>query len=374
MLISVSNLDLSALSDGTEDSILKIQVITNLLLANFQRKHVIVFNRRELAYIVDEPTLFGIPARTHAQDIQHTIMGAGGLLSTIDIRVEVNFVEHSEYNIINRDNKCIISINYKKFLDPEFLNTPILLGEHLNDAKLYYKFSELYLKITRLFDGIKINLSPDHGGGSSTIDKFRYLTESNRMCFCILDSDKKFPEDIEKDTSRAFRTRDRVINNLSKSTVLDAHEIESIIPIKIVEDMIIHKRYDKNYIDRVDIVNKIGAARKYFDHKNGIELKQAIEIKRDFNSDFWMDVFNNIFDVDELECYKANYCHVCDDCKKIDGLGDNVLSNVVDYIYNTSGIVRYKKSVDEELLSEWKMFANDVICFGAALSHQAAYS
>ncbi|EIO5099441.1 hypothetical protein [Vibrio parahaemolyticus] len=369
MLISVSDLNLDDIKNNTQQNYGKIEAINNLLIANFHRKHIVIFNRKELCFIIDNQPIFGYASAVHAQDILYSITGTGALLNKFSVRIEVSFSDSKEYSLIERDRKEIITISYKKLRNPEFLSTPILLGEHLNDAKLYHKFSELYLNLERDLDGIKINISPDHGGGSSTIDKFIHLAEGDKMCFCILDSDKKFPEDLEKDTSKAFKERYRKIVNLSKAKVIEAHEIESIIPDNIIQDVILDKRYDKEFIDRIDHIKSLNTNRKYLDHKNGINLKSAIDFNNKNNSKHWLDIFAKMEGVSKLDCFKNLKCTNCKSCVEIKGLGDNILSNTVDYIYNSAGINKYRNTISDNIIEEWQHFAFDVIYWGAALRH-----
>ncbi|MGR5475213.1 hypothetical protein ACPV5T_19030 [Vibrio astriarenae] len=371
MLISVANLDLESMKEKPMDNFYKKQVVTNLLLANFSRKHIVVLNRNQLRFIIRENEVFGGNTPVHAQDMLYSITGTGALLNKLSTRIEVNFLDESEYGIIERDNKTIISVSYKVFCDQENLGTPILLGENLNDAKLYLKFSELFLRMNGEINGVKLNIEPDHGGGSTTIEKFNYHTNKNRMCFCILDSDKKFPEDCEKNTSKAFKEHNRTIKFFSKATVIDAQEIESIIPYKILEDMLPRKGYSAEDIKKLDLIHSIGNKRLYLDHKKGISLKEAIYYKNDKGSDFWTNTFKEMGNVKNMDCFKESKCLECDSCTAINGLGENILSNTVSYI-EENNINKYKDHIPAEILDTWSQFVYDVIHWGATLSHRAS--
>jgi hypothetical protein len=371
MLILTKNLDVEKIKADVYGQREQISAINNLLSANYNRKHIVVFNRKDLQFIIDNQSIFGYPAQIHAQDILYTLTGTGGFIYSLPIRIEVDFSEVKNESSTIIDEKEIISLTYKRFLDPEFISTTILLGEHLNDAKLYYSFSKIYLSNFKDYDGLKLNIKPDHGGGSTTIDKFRSLREDKKICFCILDSDRKFPEDLEQDTSKAFTKEDRQIKNLSKAIVIDAHEIESIIPINILQDMIINKRYGDDAIDKLDRIKFIKNHRRYLDHKKGLTLKSAINYRNNKQSEHWYNVFGKLDEIKKMDCYIESNCTGCPDCPAIGGLGDKLLANTVDYIDNTSGIYKYRNCIDDKLLDEWSSFAKNVIYWGCTLAHRA---
>ncbi|EPE2651754.1 hypothetical protein ACSG7X_003503 [Vibrio fluvialis] len=369
MIILSKNLNIEEIKSNIHGNHEKISAINNLLLANYNRKHIVIFKRHDLDFIIANNDIFGYPARVHAQDILYTLTQVGGMVYSIPIRIEVDFAELTNEDSAIIDNKEIISLYYKRFSDPEFISSPILLGEHLNDAKLYYHFSTLFLATSTNYRGLKLNIKPDHGGGSTTINKFKLLKEQYKICFCILDSDRKYPEDTEKDTSKSFSKYERKIGKLAKAIVIDAHEIESIIPIKILEDMLIDKRYGDESINKLDSIKIIDKYRRYLDHKEGIDLKTAIEYKNKNTTEHWYNIFGMFPEVKKMDCYVNSSCSNCQKCPLIGGFGDKLLANTVDYIDNKTGIHKYRNNIDSKLLDEWSFFAKNIIHWGCALSH-----
>lgn len=371
MLIDVININIADMLSKPQENIRKIQAINNLLNLSYNRKHIVIINRSVLDSIIDDNTgVFGLIERTHAQDLKYNLTRIGGFKYLFDIRIDVDFSDVTNEFCNDLYGKEIIIINYARFVDHEFLQTPLLLCENINDAKLYLFLSTLYLMKDDNFNCIKINVIPDHGGGSTTINKFTEVKDLHKICLCILDSDKKFPEDSEKNTSLSFSSQDRKINNLSKAIVLDAHEIECIIPIYLLVDVLKEKKYGDSAILAIDRIKKINEYRRYLDHKKGMSLREALNLKVENKTNYWYEAFSKIEEVQQRDCFKMKTCLDCDNCIYITGLGDNVLSNTINYLDGINGL-KYKKQVKQACLNDWAPFARSIIQWGSSLSHRS---
>lgn len=370
MFIEVINVETLNIRNSTEQNLARIQAIEHLLQIAYNRKHIVLFNRATLDFIIDSDEIFGVNSRTQAQDIRYKLTEIGGIKHRFKIKMEVDFSDATAESSSKIGDRELIKVNYRRVIDHETLQTPVILGENLDDAKLYLHLSRLYLISSGSHDGISINMNTDHGGGSTTINKFRQLKEQEKICLCILDSDKKFPTDSEKGTSSAFTNIERQLDKRAKAIVLDAHEIESIIPDYILRDVFSDYRYPEQYTPALDLLSSINEYRKFFDHKNGISLKQAINLAGSSQTNYWHNAFSRINTANKLQCFGDVKCYQCDDCPKLLGFGERLLSNTVNLLETGRPVNSYRNHVTQTCINTWSQFAEVIVQWGCVLKER----
>lgn len=72
----------------------------------------------------------------------------------------------------------------------DFTEKTLMLAENEDDISFYKMLGQFYVRESKI-GKIKIDFEPRNGGGSTTYGVLqRIIEEKNRMCLCIVDSDK----------------------------------------------------------------------------------------------------------------------------------------------------------------------------------------
>lgn len=141
--------------------------------------------------------------------------------------------------VITENGKKQIRIPAKLISEkPSLVDKARFLTENLNDGTFYKNLAlssiQLDPELGEVFAPLKINYSPLNGGGNTTADVYRELTESqDHLCLCITDSDKKCPTSGYGDTAR--RLVECAASEPKKWNcdlfVIDVRTIENLAPI-----------------------------------------------------------------------------------------------------------------------------------------------
>lgn len=141
--------------------------------------------------------------------------------------------------VLVKDGKKQIRIPAKLISDkPSLVDKARFLTENLNDGTFYKNLAlttiQQDLNLKEVFSSLIISYSPLNGGGNTTADVYREITDTqDHLCLCITDSDKKCP------TSGFGNTARRLIEYASNGpekwncdfVVIDVRTIENLIPI-----------------------------------------------------------------------------------------------------------------------------------------------
>ena len=105
--------------------------------------------------------------------------------------------------------------------------------------------------------------------------EFDDLTNNSEITLCIIDNDKSHPAKGKGSTANLFKDFDKEYNNNSLTHIIDVREIESLLPIKVIEEVVCENKVPKD-IESLDIIKAFKTVnisfREYFDHKEGLSL------------------------------------------------------------------------------------------------------
>jgi hypothetical protein len=108
-----------------------------------------------------------------------------------------------------------------------------ILTENLTDFNVLVGLANLYLK--ERLPGYALNLRPQNGGGNTTAHVLREIGSSpSGPVFCCVDSDRRFAGDALGPTARAIKATKVTDNWRVDSTVIEARELENILPHDLV--------------------------------------------------------------------------------------------------------------------------------------------
>ena len=238
-----------------------------------QQKHIVLSKATVMQEVIDSG-LYGRVIQNYASDIQDTKMDYGQLYKCLNIVVNIDF-EGTGIEVKLIDEQNIISIGYKYFCDTENIQPITLLSENSLDCRFYSKVGEYHSQFVSS-NRLKTNFVIEDGGGSQIKVHFDSLKTRKKFTLCILDNDKKHPKGKQGSTSAMFTKQDKDLSETVIAKVIDAHEIECILPLKMVEEILVGNNSPAQDIinfDRIKYLSDIDEKfRFYFDHKNGLSF------------------------------------------------------------------------------------------------------
>lgn len=255
--------------------------------------------------------------------------------------------EFAFYAAINFEDKHILNyhegvlrIGYGHFLDSAAIQESILLSENGLDGEAYLWGANVYLTLAGI-RGMRVNMEIQPGGGNTTYDQFERLENGKRFFACIVDSDRDHPNAQLGETAKRFKRVDVGFSRRRYFEVLHCHELENILPLKIVKELFAD-------ICKAGLVQSDGYInyRTYPDHKTGLCIKQARLDDVKYKTDYWA-AFESL-EEEELIC--ASF-------------GDNMLKACVDFM----SLLSPKKAasyIDENVDAEWIRVSRMVASWG----------
>lgn len=175
------------------------------------------------------------------------------------------------------------------------LSSNHILGENLIDCKIYRELTNLYIK-NKNFNGFKLNLEEENGGGSTIGKIYKDLCLKKKIVISITDSDKKYPSDTYGKTAKGLETiKDNLFKNYKNEIFLEnifslnVRELENLIPLEIFK--ILFGDDEGTIFNILQDINNFEEFYKFIDLKNGLKVK---DLK---NGDFlkeWKYILENI--------------------------------------------------------------------------------
>lgn len=337
------------IDDYTDDEISAIQ---NLIHAHGECKHILISDRKLFKMVIDNTTIFGLNTRRFADAIMQRQFEFSNLQNIVNFYVEVHFGE-IETEIVKLDQtREKLSMNHKQFIDSNITQKTVILCEDLTDSKLYELFSYYFSQQNKL-QILKTNFEAQNGGGANTKRNFDSISQSGKFCLCIIDNDKKHPHGQQGETSKKFNGIKYL--NQSMVYVIDAHEAESMIPLKIISDIIIDDKYPSDTIDAFDMIKEMvefePTTKDYFDHKNGFSLEKISNLD-DAHGDYWRPIIKSTNRLNNYNCINKKRCPEECSCFQINGFGDQTLTKSLERM-STTNISSLAQKSKPELVEKW---------------------
>ncbi|EMY6774305.1 MULTISPECIES: hypothetical protein [Vibrio] len=316
------------------------ECLQRILECHGHRTHIIKSNKSLCDDIINAG-FYGERYEKYAEDLRQHKSELNQFKNSFNYTFTLDFdIEDENVFSKNKDNDHInITISYKLAKLESFYRGATLLAEDETDCEFFDLIASAYAKFN-YGKSIISRINYLEGGGSKTHPKYLRMMKDNTFGLCIVDNDKKHPESKEGSTSSKFKNngKERGLNNNQEAIVLDFHEAESIIPDSILETII-----DKTKIDDFDNVINLDKKinyrfRKYFDHKNGISLKDAWILDKNRNEKFWENALKNLNAFNHKPCRETKTCanskneQVCHSCIEINGFGQNILEHSINQL------------------------------------------
>lgn len=346
-----------------------VRCLGNILQAHIEAKHIVIANIQTLAayHQVKEIQELSQTAKSALKSISAQSVQNGKRLRR-EISCYVQIVEPSEPEItINTKNQqTIVDIPIWYFEDSEASQKTVLLCENQNDAKLFILMVKAYLSTHKIFKKapIKIQATPRGGGGNTIKPELDAQCKSRTFCLCIADNDcsasgtafggtakrlglsqKKWQEwqnsFVQQSDGSIKIKKDSA---LAKTFALKEREVENLMPTNLIEKSL-PKSTEKEVFDKIDVLKEWEKRcpkdwRKFIDLKNGLRGYDVLHwtddnkaAKKCWKLDFMQEVGKESLKL-ENDCQSGNDCNQRKECGCIlwEGLGDNILSQVIGYM------------------------------------------
>jgi hypothetical protein len=198
---------------------------------------------------------------------------------------------------INRDQR-VITFPLRWFDRSAKIQPTSLLGENLSDVRVFTKIGEVGTVLSAL-DYLPIVASPTNGGGSTIGKVLGQLVASNRICLCIVDSDKVCPTSNVGGTARSVAPYSD-INAYPMVEVLETtgRDLENALP-----NSFFLSRYgnDPKNIPMTNLLAQLGSqgeveVRAHVDIECGLVLREIwSHSPTSHEANFWRNKLNQVF-------------------------------------------------------------------------------
>ncbi|HBO1399271.1 TPA: hypothetical protein L4F26_002017 [Pseudomonas aeruginosa] len=264
----------------------KLRALENILAAAGECKHLLWMPTQAVDSLLGVDELSGYAKRI-LFELKSFVRETRGIEAIFDFYVVVDFDDAGR---LDDSNAGELVVGYGHFKDSGSTQKCSFITENLRDAEAFKIGAEIYLCKHRLSRAHKVSLRLAPGGGNTTYDSFLDYKKEDVFFLCVIDSDLKHPKGAKGTTATRFNGERKGLQGKGYLNVLECHEIENIIPIKIasiasdgkIEEGLILKR------------GKSIRYRLFPDHKNGLCVNDAAELDEKHNDDFWKEFYADV--------------------------------------------------------------------------------
>ena len=363
MLIEIVNLDPKTLDPVADFE--KVDALENLLKAHGSRHHLLLASKATLLSIIDGKSPLGGTSRVYAQDALELRQETRGLIHNILIHLVVDFANATQSTSVTMNGQLnIVTCGYRLFGLTSRCEPTGLLTENEDDFDIYLKIAEMYAKHT-LESSVNACFTVLPGGGSTIKGIFDRRKAGILPTLCMLDSDKVHPKGPIGSTAKMFQKPDfDSISNICRAHIIDAHELECLVPIQAIHDMLHSPTSTYSQIEKNKVFKLVDVAdsdfRRWFDHKTGLTLSVATTYDQEYGQQYWRNLFTEQYQTDD-----ENF--------SVQGFGNGLLSNIVNYL-NSMNIRHYRGKMEPFIATEWEVLGKILFSWGCISSQRLSRS
>ena len=370
----------------------RLLAVERLISSYGKRVNIIHCKKSVLIDLIDSD-LYGYRIKKYTEDLLDNKSQIASIKNKVDFHIIVDFsLDTKECIKINNNDVVEIVCSYHYFLCSSIELGAIFLSENMRDCDFYTQIGIMYTKYIG-GSGYNISFQKYSGNGSETFSTFERLVNEDKLVLCLVDNDKSHPNKGEGTTSIHFNSQIRCLGNGREVYILPVREIESLIPISIITEVLVGKNNNVNSkrvsdealnrgyegssittLDKIVELNDIDSNfRKYFDHKEGLNLKRALELDSAYNV-FWKPFFQRERLFVTKDCRSGLICTSlvnrddCD-CLKLKGFGNNILEHSLPYI-QTSNLPNLLQQMPSEMKEYWLIIGQKMMSWGCALAEK----
>ena len=350
MLIEIDDSIVSEAENGNTEA---VDILRDLIISYSHGIHFVYANSHLLNRIIALKKLGDVEKMMY-------IKLKGKLKIIVGIRNIVVVKCILTYNETSRAEEGCIYINPADFKEFCLFEKTVLIGENLNDCKVFRHISDKYLCCHKLW-GANCIFFEMNGGGATTVDVYEnQINNCTNFCLCIIDSDKKFPSDEIGGTAVEVKNRHTEIQppHCDYYIMEDVSEVENLLPHEMVKKV---TAINSNllYLLRLDIA--------FLDMKKGI-VKGVLQ--NTLAKDYYCDLLSgHQQELDEINaCYDdVSQRNLNKQEKKeciVPGFGTNLLKDVLGLSWDE---IDWKKlKLTDSQVYEWEEIGKRVFSWTCA--------
>lgn len=359
------------------DEPLLIDAIENILKAFSERKHIVLASSN-LFDKIKKNNKFSGKVRNAASVAKQYHRELTALIkhNYVNLYIQIDLAKKDSFEFDDKDEKSVFISGYSYFSDSLTTQNTSFIGEDLDDPDFYIYIGEFYIKTNAELSMCALSSCSAHGGGSQTYKKYKKLLKDKRLCYCIVDSDKKHPFSSFGNTCKALFKKANFKNvnfkqarkseysrfdQFGQVRILEVHEVECIIPIKILAKIVEEKKPEAqtNTIKRLEkMIEKGSDIRKYLDHKEGLTKQDAQDLDKDKQNYFIPELNKLMAKNNKCFLHENNEQIICDDnCFSLAGMGDKLLPKSLEILKN---ITLDKADIDKFTLPYWNFLGKEI--------------
>lgn len=270
-------------------------------------------------------------------------------------------------NLIVEEDQEIILLNIETSSLKDFTAYPLMLAENEEDIEFFKLIGKYFVKKNNL-GTLNIDFEGKNGGGSTISDILaNVISEKNRMCLCIVDSDRKYGDAFPGDTmQRIINVTQNVFQDYFEVLLLEVHEIENLIPLSVLQKVVDEKNLEKQglffykYLIKCD--NTENSPVLYFDLKKGI-LKSSFILEEGVDDEKLKKFRKKELYRKYWRKYIEEYgIKIDEDSNKVlvSGICEKVLRHSIKYFNDKSNMIE----VEEPIQKVWDRIGEKVYCWG----------
>lgn len=352
-----------------------LDALENLLKAFAEKQHIVIAPSSLLDKIIKNED-FSRKVRNIAAYAKQTVRELKALIKSdhVSTYIRIDLSNEDKFEIVEENQKTVLESGFAFFKNSSATQSTSILGEDLNDARFYIYIGNFYIKNNSILNKFTLKHSCCHGGGSQTAKIYNNILAENKFCYCIVDSDKKHPHSPRGETCKAFFKnindfKEFFFEKFGQVRILDAHEVESIIPINVLDKIIEEGKSSddqKLTIKRLKrMIEKNSNIRLFLDHKKGLKREDAYKLddmyrkKKKFKG-YYFTEFNKLIEQNN-KCFEHidQVDHECDDnCFIFAPMGSKLLSSTLKFFEDNNNYK--KKDIDKITLPYWEIIGKDI--------------
>ena len=352
-----------------------LDALENLLKAFAEQQHIVIAPSSLLDKVIKNE-YFSHKVRNIAAYAKQTVRELKALIKSdhVSTYIRIDLSNEDKFEIVEENQKSVLESGFAFFKNSSATQSTSILGEDLNDARFYIYIGNFYIKNNSILNKFALKHSCCHGGGSQTANIYNNILAENKFCYCIVDSDKKHPNSPRGETCKAFLknadddVKDLFFEKFGQVRILDAHEVESIIPFNVLTEIIVNGNSSRDLILTIKrlqrMIEKDSNIRIYLDHKKGLNREDAYKLddmyrkKKKFKG-YYSTELNKLIEQNN-KCFEhiEQVYHQCDDnCFRFAPMGSKLLSKTLKNFENNNYT---KGDIDKITLPYWEMIGKDI--------------
>lgn len=333
------------------DEPLLIDAIENILKAFSEKKHIVLASSN-LFDKIKKNNKFSEKVRNAASVAKQYQRELKALIKQnhVNLYIQIDLAKNDSFQVLKDNGRTVLESGYSYFSDSSATQNTSLIGEDLTDTDFYIYIGEFYIKTNAALSKCALSYSAVHGCGDRTAMTYKNSLGQPQpsLSYCIVDSDKKHPSlsSPRGNTCKAFFENandfeEILFHRIGQVRILEVHEVECIIPIKILAK-IVEKKKQEAQINTIKCLEKMiekgSDIRKYLDHKKGLTKQKAQKLDDKYDKYF-------IPELDKHNCFS------------LPGMGDKLLPKSLEILKD---MTLDKADIDKFTLPYWEVLGKEI--------------